>query len=471
MVMNIDELSTHAYTGRPLTLIRRTLFCLVLCSFWSALFAATYPDQSYVLRIDSLVSNIESSDGVVVSSDGKRVQLLPDRTDGYFILKPQFSQYPFNQGLPSWNGSAPESNSAFKVQMRFPYAGGWSGWLTVGFWRANIWSSYGSMTYGGGYIDYDNVVLNAYVSSWQFKVIMTRTDVTRETPTLSKLSFVVSDSATTTLQNYTQILSDKPAAVFVPTTFIYQYGVDPVIGGDICSPTSVSMVIRSYNIPVDPLVFARATLDPRFNMYGIWPRVVQHASQYGLDGAVTRYRSWSQAREVLANGGRIAMSVGKPLYSGHLMMLAGFNANGDPIVHDPARSNGYSYVFNKSDLSHSWFDKGGVAYTFYPGESVQVASADAATDGGDPRTFQLCQNYPNPFNPTTVVSYLLPVASRVRLVVYDLLGREVAELVNEEKDAGVYRVTFNATNLPSGTYICRLQVGSLLQSVKMSLIK
>ena len=125
------------------------------------------------------------------------------------------------------------------------------------------------------------------------------------------------------------------------------------------------MILRSYGIPVDPLQFARDTYDSYFEMFGIWPKVVQNASQYGVDGAVTRYRSWSQARQVLANGGRISMSVGPPLYSGHLMMLAGFTASGDPIVHDPARENGYAFVFNKSDLSHSWFDKGGVAYTLY----------------------------------------------------------------------------------------------------------
>ena len=88
-------------------------------------------------------------------------------------------------------------------------------------------------------------------------------------------------------------------------------------------------------------------------------------AEFGLDGAVTRYRTWSEAREVLANGGRISMSVGPPLYPGHLMMFAGFTSDGRPIVHDPAKSNGYSYIFNKTSLSQSWFAKGGVAYTFY----------------------------------------------------------------------------------------------------------
>lgn len=78
-------------------------------------------------------------------------------------------------------------------------------------------------------------------------------------------------------------------------------------------------------------------------------------------------------------------------------------------------------------------------------------------DGTIPGEFGLGQNYPNPFNPTTVISYQLPVVSQVRLVVYDVLGSEVAVLVNGRKDAGVHEVTFNAATLPSGMYFYRLQ--------------
>jgi len=97
------------------------------------------------------------------------------------------------------------------------------------------------------------------------------------------------------------IVNDNPQAIFIPTDFVYQYGVDPVIGPDICSPTSVSMILKSYNIDVDPYQFALDTHDPYFDMFGIWPRVVQNASEFGLDGAVTRYRTWSEAREVRRN--------------------------------------------------------------------------------------------------------------------------------------------------------------------------
>lgn len=264
------------------------LLFIVAASF---ILPQNYSDQFYSQNIDSIFQNIESSEGVNLNSDGKSFMLQDSLTEGYLILKPQFSQEPFNQGLPSWNGTAPDNNSGFKVQMRFPYGTTLSPWLTVGYWKANIWSSYGTTTYGGGYIDYDVVKLNSYRSSWQFKIIMTRTTIEQPSPTLHKLSFFVSDTRTTTSINYTQILNDNPPQIFIPTGFVYQYGVDPQIGPSICSPSTVSMILRSFNIQVDPYQFSLATYDPYFNMFGIWPRVVQNASEYGVDGAVTRYRN------------------------------------------------------------------------------------------------------------------------------------------------------------------------------------
>ncbi|MGQ9805769.1 MAG: T9SS type A sorting domain-containing protein [Chlorobiales bacterium] len=85
--------------------------------------------------------------------------------------------------------------------------------------------------------------------------------------------------------------------------------------------------------------------------------------------------------------------------------------------------------------------------------------------------YRLAQNYPNPFNPTTNISYVLPKAENVSLKIYDVLGREVATLVNEVKAAGAYTVPFNASNLASGVYFYRLQAGSFVQTKKMMLVK
>jgi len=95
----------------------------------------------------------------------------------------------------------------------------------------------------------------------------------------------------------------------------------------------------------------------------------------------------------------------------------------------------------------------------------------AQESGGLPLVFALEQNYPNPFNPTTGIRYQVPVASDIRLLVYDLLGREVAVLVNERKAPGTYEVQFDASALASGVYLSRLTTGNFVQTRKMLVIK
>jgi hypothetical protein len=83
----------------------------------------------------------------------------------------------------------------------------------------------------------------------------------------------------------------------------------------------------------------------------------------------------------------------------------------------------------------------------------------------------LYQNYPNPFNPNTVISYQLPVTGNVTLKVYDILGNEVATLVNEEKQPGVYEVEFDSEGLSSGIYFYQLRTGNFTQVKKMILLR
>jgi len=87
------------------------------------------------------------------------------------------------------------------------------------------------------------------------------------------------------------------------------------------------------------------------------------------------------------------------------------------------------------------------------------------------KKFKLTQNYPNPFNPTTKISWQSPAASWQTLKVYDVLGNEVRVLVNEFREAGNYEINFDASNLPSGVYIYKLQAGEFIQTRKMTLLK
>jgi phosphatidylserine/phosphatidylglycerophosphate/cardiolipin synthase-like enzyme len=92
-------------------------------------------------------------------------------------------------------------------------------------------------------------------------------------------------------------------------------------------------------------------------------------------------------------------------------------------------------------------------------------------DWNVPRSFSLSQNYPNPFNPTTRIEYAIPSTQKVVLKLYDILGREVRTLVNEQQTPGAYRVDLNAGNLASGVYYCRIEAGLYSQVRKMLLMK
>jgi hypothetical protein len=88
-----------------------------------------------------------------------------------------------------------------------------------------------------------------------------------------------------------------------------------------------------------------------------------------------------------------------------------------------------------------------------------------------PREFELKQNYPNPFNPETVIEFSIPIASKVKLAVYNSLGQLVREILDDNLEPGLYKVKFNASDLPSGVYLYRLTAGGYAFSRKMVLVK
>jgi hypothetical protein len=88
-----------------------------------------------------------------------------------------------------------------------------------------------------------------------------------------------------------------------------------------------------------------------------------------------------------------------------------------------------------------------------------------------PKDYALSQNYPNPFNPSTTIKFALPKDGFVTMKVYDISGREVARLVNEQKKAGYHDVLFNASNLASGVYFYRIQSNDFVMTKRMVLIK
>ena len=120
-----------------------------------------------------------------------------------------------------------------------------------------------------------------------------------------------------------------------------------------------------------------------------------------------------------------------------------------------------------NDVASNW---GASSGNGTPGAANSILSTSAESETS-PLTFRLNQNYPNPFNPNTVISYQLALNSDVDLRIYDMLGREVAVLINKAQSAGSHSVTWNASGLNSGMYYYRLVAGGQAYTRKMTLIK
>ncbi|MBI5402708.1 MAG: T9SS type A sorting domain-containing protein [Ignavibacteriae bacterium] len=164
-----------------------------------------------------------------------------------------------------------------------------------------------------------------------------------------------------------------------------------------------------------------------------------------------------------------------------------------PFIYNPAQplaismeqcsatgtTTGYSLCFTTATGSRRIYSVGGCPFV-YSGVSTNIINCGISlvtiTGGSTPVTqvpgeYNLGQNYPNPFNPVTKISYDIPKSGFVSLKVYDLLGREIAALVNEVKAPGSYIVELDASAFASGTYFYRLESGNFISTRKMVLIK
>lgn len=142
------------------------------------------------------------------------------------------------------------------------------------------------------------------------------------------------------------------------------------------------------------------------------------------------------------------------------------------------------YIDNnlKLEATDNTFSSGGISLVNHSGgyapnnlifDNVAVYTSTTGVYNNNvlPKEFYLGQNFPNPFNPTTTIIYQISELSSVSIIVYDILGKEIAELVNKEQVPGNYEVNFNATGLGSGIYFYTLQAGKFVETKKMLLLK
>ncbi|MHB1686873.1 MAG: FlgD immunoglobulin-like domain containing protein [Ignavibacteriaceae bacterium] len=159
----------------------------------------------------------------------------------------------------------------------------------------------------------------------------------------------------------------------------------------------------------------------------------------------------------------------------------GIIVNGDfyvGLIYDGTNKPEFGY--SNSSNGRAWNNAGGGwaswGQTYYMRATVQAVTSVSEVDSKIPSTFRVYQNYPNPFNPTTTIQYALPEARSVKIIVYDINGKEVTVLANNFQNAGTYSVTWNGKSdngqqVASGIYFYRVQAGNYVQTNKMVLLK
>jgi hypothetical protein len=175
---------------------------------------------------------------------------------------------------------------------------------------------------------------------------------------------------------------------------------------------------------------------------------------------VTKYRIWRKEK----NGTEMYIATvnrGTTSYTDNSFQYASSS--------DPDKNTLFYRVSVYCSLDGGTWNEGGEKTVTAVGDILQK-EAEKISAKEVPSEYKL-ENYPNPFNPTTTISYQLPEAGMITLKVYDMLGKEVATLVNEVKQAGYYSATFDASKLASGIYISTIQTNKFTQSKKMSLVK
>jgi hypothetical protein len=326
-------------------------------------------------------------EGVEVSaSDADSiVMVMPERprfpARGRWISPEIETDFPATEFIPSWNAlTPPDTGVTFDVRVRMAATGEWSPWLYMGQWGRTLQSPYRRISFDKGEVHVDILQLTEPANAFQIRASLLSWDLNRE--------------AKASLQRLAMVYSGPPGPLDGPAVeadagpaerwardlgvpFRAQRWEDPAIGGSICSPTSVSMVMEHWGVSRPTLENAMAIYDPDYGIFGNWVRGTQRAGELGLDAWVDRFRSWEKVKETIATGQPIIASIKfregtfpsnvMNSTSGHLIVIRGMTPEGDLIINDPASPDrGNGIVYKADELAQAWFDVGGVGYIIRP---------------------------------------------------------------------------------------------------------
>jgi hypothetical protein len=293
------------------------------------------------------------------------------------------THYPFTNLVASWNADTP-AGSVVETEVRVRMAGRWSRWFAMGRWSGpGSGASIPNQETPDARVDVDTLILHEPATACQFRAFLaSRSDA----PPSLKLAAMSWFNPAAPDPPPPPVAGDWARTLNAPC--YSQREQDPRIAGEICSPTSLSMVLSYWGIPCQPMDAVAGVHDTAADMYGNWPLNTAYAASRGCAAYVARFWSVEQLQNEIARGCPVEASIrfkkgeldGAPLHasSGHLVVVVGFTPSGDVVVNDPYGPNaaGVRHIYRRDQFARVWLEgSGGIVYLVHP-----RAGAPAPTD-------------------------------------------------------------------------------------------
>lgn len=288
--------------------------------------------------------------------------------------------FPFNDLVPSWNVELPEG-TGFRAEIRVGKKAdqSWTPFYYFGVWGNAPRPAEKIIADANGTIDVDTLRSEQAFDRIQYRFVLT-TAAAGKSPVIRRVGLAYSNTLgdEALAREHRKPVDPGPASGWtrrLPVPWRSQKAEDPKISGSICSATSVSMVMHFYGVNVPTAQVAATVFDREYRIYGNWIRAVQTAYQFGVAGYLQRFGDYEAVKKHIAEGHPVIASIrvdtpgelrGAPYQksNGHLIVITGFDANGNLHINDPAAKTMQAGVvtYFKEDMQKAWLDHGGVGY-------------------------------------------------------------------------------------------------------------
>jgi hypothetical protein len=301
--------------------------------------------------------------------------------------------FAFTELIPSWNAAVPHDTGVFfQVKTRDAKDGLWSPWLYIGQWgRTPVTDPLDRIvSFDHGIVNVDNLTLDSPANAYQIRATLLSFDMNHDAnPSIRRMTVSYSGVVDDPEERQKLIKTEKidgDWARSLPIAYRAQGIEAKPLAGQICSPTSTSMVMAYFGVDLPTQTNALAIYDEDHDMFGNWGRAVQRAGELGLDAWLQRFRNWDQVKAMIARGQPVVAGIKfeKGEFpsavlsesAGHLIVIRGFTKDGNVIVNDPGnREKGNGAIYKADELAHAWFGCGGVGYVIRRPEGAPPAMA------------------------------------------------------------------------------------------------